>query len=65
MSDDYSGPSLAGTIVLVVIAGIALWIVWAVLSVAWALLKFLLTLVIVGALVYGVLRLMGKIGSGR
>jgi hypothetical protein len=62
---DYTGPSLAGTVVLVVLAGIALWIVWAVLSVAWALLKFVLTLAIIGLVVYGVLRLLGKVGALR
>jgi len=60
MRETDSGPSLLGTVVAVVVGGLLLWLVWGLLSAVFALVKVVLTLVVLGVVVWGVSRLFSR-----
>ncbi len=60
MAEEKTGLSLGGTVVAVVVGGLLLWLVWGLLSAVLALVKVVLTLVIIGAVVYGVSKLFSR-----
>lgn len=62
MSEE-SGSGLGTTVVVVVLALIGLWFVWGVLGFLFGLLKGVLTLALVGLVLYGIYKLLNSVGK--
>ncbi|MGN0065446.1 MAG: hypothetical protein ACI379_14510 [Nocardioides sp.] len=60
---DTGSSSLLGTLGLVLLGVVAVWIIWTALSIVWGLVKLVLTLVVLGAVVYGAMRLLSTLNS--
>ncbi len=62
MSERYSGPNMTSTIAAVVIVGLILLVGVKLLGVAFALMRVILILVVLGVVVYAGLRAVNKLG---